>query len=351
LVWDLDVVAEDLVVAHLHILDAGLLLGAGLQVGQHVRSVVHHVAQPVHLFAVPLPDELALPHRERGLVHQGTLEKLPQFGQIIQLFSQRLEQSGGAGLQKLTDAGQFTQACGQGGEVPASGGAVHHPANEPLQVGDLPQGEGQLLPGDDVLHQVAHRLLPPGDLYGGEEGPLHPAPDEAVAHGGAGFIHDPQEGAFLLFAPQGFSELQSLPGGEVQLHKLARSVVGEGGDMTQIGFLGVIEVAEQPARSLDSSGVPGRQGLQPGGKLLVYHLPGVVQGKALLFPVLAHAIQAVLQKVGEARQRPGPLREHRLGGVEAAQLVFQVVPGLRSGREGSGKHLAGGDIAQAQAYP
>ena len=121
--------------------------------------------------------------------------------------------------------------------------------------------------------------------------------------------------------------------------------------MTQIGFLGVIEVAEQPARSLDSSGVPGRQGLQPGGELLIHHLLGMVQGKALLFPVLAHAVQPVLQKVGEARQRPGPLREHRLGGVEAAQLVFQVVPGLRSGREGSGKHLAGGDITQAQAYP
>ena len=37
--------------------------------------------------------------------------------------------------------------------------------------------------------------------------------------------------------------------------------------------------------------------------------------------------------------------------MEAAQLVFQVVPGLRSGREGGGKHLAGGDITQAQAYP
>ena len=264
---------------------------------------------------------------------------------------QGLEQGRGAGLQKLTDAGQLAQACGQGGEVPASGGAVHHPADEPLQVGDLPQLQRQLLPGDDVLHQIAHRLLPPGDLHRGEEGPLHPAPDQSVAHGGFRLIHHPQQGALLFLAPQGLGELQSLPGGEVQLHKLARGVVGEGGDVAQIGLLGVVEVAQHPAGGLDGGGVAHRQGLQPGGKLLVYQFPGVVQGETLLLPVLAHAVQAVLQKVGEARQRPGALGEHRLGGVEAAQLIFQVVQGLRSGREGGGKHLAGGDVAQAQAYP
>ena len=106
---------------------------------------------------------------------------------------------------------------GQGGQVPAPGGSVHHPADQALQVGDLLQAEHHLLPGDDVLHQIAHRLLPAVDLHRGEEGPLHPAPNEPVAHGGFRLIHHPQQGALFLFAPQSLGELQGLPGGEVQL--------------------------------------------------------------------------------------------------------------------------------------
>ena len=76
--------------------------------------------------------------------------------------------------QQFPNTGQSGQAARQGHQVPPAGGAIDHPADEPLQVGDFPQGEGQLLPGDDVLHQVGHGLLPPADLDWGEEGPLHP---------------------------------------------------------------------------------------------------------------------------------------------------------------------------------
>ena len=162
----LDVVAKDLVGLDLHVLDTGLLLGAHLQLSQQLGGVVQNVALVVHLLIVAVPDEAALPHGEGGLVHQGGAKELAELGQVVELLPQGLEQGGGAALQQRADAGQLLQAGAQGHQVPASGGAIHHPAHEALQVGDLPQHGGELLPGDDVLHQVAHRLLPPPDLDG-----------------------------------------------------------------------------------------------------------------------------------------------------------------------------------------
>ena len=196
----LDVVAEHLVVPDLHILDARLLLGAGLQIGHQLGPVVDDVPEPVHLGAVTLPDELALPHGEGGLVHQGPLEELPHLGQVVQLPPEGLEEGGGAALQQLPDAGQLPQAVGQGHQIPAPGGAVHHPADEPLQVGDLLQllqGHHQLLPGDDVLVQVAHRLLAAADLHRGQERALDPAPKQPPAHGGLGPVQHPQQRPLL----------------------------------------------------------------------------------------------------------------------------------------------------------
>ena len=44
-----------------------------------------------------------------------------------------------------------------------------------------------------------------------------PGADKPVAHGGAGLVQHPQQGALFLAAPDGLGELQRPPGGEVQL--------------------------------------------------------------------------------------------------------------------------------------
>ena len=48
----------------------------------------------------------------------------------------------------------------QADERIAAGGAVDDAADEPLQVGDLLQGQGQLLPGDGIPNQGLHRCQP-----------------------------------------------------------------------------------------------------------------------------------------------------------------------------------------------
>ena len=345
----LDVVAEHLVEADAHVLDARLRLHPGLHLRQYVGAVFNEVPQAVYLFVVAPADELALPHREGGRVHKGGLDQPGQLRQVVQLFGQGAQQGGGAGGNEVPDAGQAAEPSGQGHQVPAPGGAVHHPADEALQVGDLLQHQGELLPGDDVLYQVGHRLLPPGDLHRGEQGPLHPPPQQAAAHGGLGLVQHPQQGALLLLGAHGGGQLQGLPGGEVQLHKVSGGVIGEHGDVGQVGLLGLVQIGQQAAGGLDRRRVPLRQGVQPGGKLLFYRRQAHVVAEVGLAPVFTQAVQPLPQKIHQPVQLPGPVGEDDLGGVEAAQLVFQVVHGvLRRGQRG-GEHLAGGDVAQAQA--
>ena len=119
--------------------------------------------------------------------------------------------------------------------------------------------------------------------------------------------------------------------------------------MAQVGLLGLVQIGEQAPRRLDGGPVPLGDGLQPRPELLLHQGQGGVVPEAPLSPVLTHAVQLVPQKVGEAVQVIGPVGQHRLGGVEPAQLVVQVVPCLLPGGEGGAEHLAGGQVAQAQA--
>ena len=213
--------------------------------------------------------------------------------------------------------------------------------------GDLPQGEGQLLPADGVAHQFPHRPQAAADGRRGEQGPLHPRPDQPVAHGGAGLVQHPQQAPLLLLGAQRLGQLQVAPGGEIQLHELPGGEVRQGGEVGQVGLLGLIEVGQQAAHRLEGGVVPGGQGVQAGGELLLRRRAGRVQPEAGLAPVLAAAVQALDQEVHQGPVAVRPVGEHGLPRGEAAQLVIEVLVRLRPGEGGDGA-LAGGDVAEAQ---
>ena len=112
--------------------------------------------------------------------------------------------------------GESLQAGGQGHQIPGPGGAVDDAGDQPLQIRDLPEDLEELLPLYGVVHQPAHRLQPAGDGHGVDEGPVHPAAEEAAAHGGFRLVQHPEEGALLLLAPDGLGQFQGL------VHQLIR---------------------------------------------------------------------------------------------------------------------------------
>ena len=287
----LDVIAEHLIIAHLQALDARALLFPALQGGHHVRPVVDDLPEVVHLPVVAPADKVPLPDGEGqavvvlivpdGLLQQGL--EVVQAGEFLQESKApggRLGQGGRLPRQ----LGQHRQPVRQGEQVPGVGRAVHHLADEALQVGHPPQGPGQLLPHHAVRRQGGHLVLPEGDGVRVAQGLLDPGADKPVAHGGAGLVQHPQQGALFLAAPDGLGELQGPPGGKVQLQipLPAPAVHLQTAQVAQVGFLGLFEISRQRPRRLPA---------HPGAVLL---------GKGLL-SLLQHAqLPQGVQRLGRA---------------------------------------------------
>ena len=229
---------------------------------------------------------------------------------------------------------------------PPAGGAVDDAADETLQIGDLPQGVDELLPADGVVHQILHRPQPAGDGRRGEQGPLHPGADKPVAHGGAGLVQHPQQAPLLLLGAQGLGELQVAPGGEIQLHELPGGVPAQGGDVGQVGLLGLIEIGQQAPHRLHRR-VAGQLG-QAVGELLFRRRFRRVQPEAALSPVFTAAVQLLGEKLHQAGVAVRPVGQHGLPGGIAAQLIIEMLVGVGAVKGGDGA-LAGGDVAEAHA--
>lgn len=139
-----------------------------------------------------------------------------------------------------------------------------------------------------------------------------------MAHGGAGLIQHPQQGALFLLAPEGLSKLQVTPGSEIQLHVPLLSLQGQRAQVAQIGLLGLSQIGGQ------SSGGPQTQLLCAVILLQLVLIPPQpassesgqrpVQLEAVLPAVFAHALQPLPQEDLQ-RLRPGGLAgEDRFAG-------------------------------------
>ena len=84
-VRNVDVIAEDLVVADLELFGAGSLALALLELGDGLRAVVAHVAQAVDLLAVARAENAALAHGKRRLVADGAVDARAEVGERVHL--------------------------------------------------------------------------------------------------------------------------------------------------------------------------------------------------------------------------------------------------------------------------
>ena len=136
-----------------------------------------------------------------------------------------------------------------------------------------------------------------------------------------------QQAPLLLLGAQGLGELQVAPGGEIQLHELPGGVVAQGGDVGQVGLLGLIEIGQQAAHRLHRR-VAGQLG-QAVGELLFRRRFRRVQPEAALSPVFTAAVQLLGEKLHQAGVAVRPVGQHGVKGGDGA--------------------LAGGDVAEAHA--
>ena len=154
-IGDLDVVAEDLVVADLQRADAGAFLFLRFNGGEQPLAAGENVVQAVDLGVEALADEAALAHGERRLVHDGLGDARSDVRERVKLLRKLAEPARGEVRELLAHGGELLDGITQRDEVAPARRAVDDAADEPLHVADAGEGEDQLLARHCVVHQRA----------------------------------------------------------------------------------------------------------------------------------------------------------------------------------------------------
>ena len=162
-----EIVAEDAVVADLQLLHAGRLALALLELCDHLRAVVAHAPQVIHLLAVALAEDAALAQRDRRLVADRALDACRHVLERVER-RDRSQRAALDALQLFLQLRQPRRAGAERREIPRVRRAVYRPADQTLDIADLAQREHQLRAQHAVRHELAHRALTLFDLHGAE---------------------------------------------------------------------------------------------------------------------------------------------------------------------------------------
>ena len=208
----LDEVAEHMVIAYFQLGDAGLLPQTGFQLRQHALGVIADGAQLVHLGMVALGDDTAILEGGGGIrVYCGInarldiLQRVDTCGQLGKLRAV-------AALCLLAQTGQTVTGLGKGVDLLGGCRAVHRAGHQALQIRDVVQFFGQVAAHHGLAHQCLHGVQSVVDEWAGNKRLLDPAAQHPLAHGSAGLIQHPQQGAALFASAQGLGQLKVCPG-------------------------------------------------------------------------------------------------------------------------------------------
>ena len=183
---ELDVVAEDFVVADLQRADAGLFDELFLILGEPGVGVALQAAVFVERFVVTVAKQPAVAQVGGGLVDAGGGDAV---GQVVE--------HGGEGAQALVQVAQrravgqhVAQLGGAGGAVAqahqvARQGAAHgQPGGDARHVVDAAERFAQLVDKARVVHQCLHDVLAGFDRAAVGQGVAQPVAQATLAHGG-----------------------------------------------------------------------------------------------------------------------------------------------------------------------
>ena len=216
----LDEVTEHMVIANFQLGDAGLLPQTGFQLRQHALGVIADRAQLVHLGVVALGNNAAILEGGGSVrVYCGVNARLDIL-QRVDTGSKLGKFRAAAALCLLAQTGQTVAGLGKGVDFLRCGRAVHRAGHQALHVRDVVQLLGQVAAHHGLAHQRLHSVQAVVDELAGNKRLLDPAAQHPLAHGGAGLIQHPQQGAALFAAAQSLGQLKICPGNRRKPHEL-----------------------------------------------------------------------------------------------------------------------------------
>ena len=188
-VADLDVVAEDSVVAHLQRLDACTLPFLLLQAGNIVLRVTGRTAHLVQLRREPGPNYIAVSHTERRVIRNRLPDKLHDFAIVRDLFRDPLHLVRIIVFaQNRLDFRRGIKAACQTHEIARVGIITAHPVHQPLHIRHIFQEHHHSLTPQRAAMKPLHRVLPPQEPLHIQQRLPKPASQQPPAHRGFGHI-------------------------------------------------------------------------------------------------------------------------------------------------------------------
>ena len=289
---NLEIIAEHTVVADPHILDAGLLFFARLDLLDIAGAVLPDGAQLVDLRVVAVLDDAALADGKRRIFVVDRLgEQLPD---VIQ----RVERCGDLAKFRRIQRGDFVFHLGQHGNaaedaehVARVGRAVGNARHQALKVKHGTERGGQFFTRREIIIQRADGRLPPRDLRNADERMQKPGAQKSRAHRRLGVIHHPEERAFFVLCPHGLGDLQIAVRVHVKLEILAVTVNVQLLDKGNVGLLRLLDIVEQRADRADALAAQPLRAVC--GKLRLHDLRRVRIFKAKALVVLDKRLAAL----------------------------------------------------------
>ena len=133
-----------------------------------------------------------------------------------------------AALSLLAQTGQAVTGLSKGVDLLGGCRAVHRAGHQALHVRDVVQFLGQVAAHHGLAHQRLHSVQAVVDELAGNKRLLDPAAQHSFAHGSAGLIQHPQQGAALFAPPQGLGQLKVCAGDRRKPHELGFVVSNDG---------------------------------------------------------------------------------------------------------------------------
>ena len=339
-----------MVVTNFQLRNAGLLPQPGLQLGQNALGVVADGAQLIHLGMVALGDDAAIFQRRRCFrVHCG-INLVFDVGQRVDLSGQFCQLRAVAAFGLTAQPRQTLAGLRHGEDLLRGGGTVDRAGHHALQIEDVVQLLDEVAALDGLVHEALHRVQAAVDEGAGHQRLFDPAAKHPLAHGGAGLVQHPEQGAPLFAAAQGLGQLQIGPRDRRQAHEL-RFVVAE--DRLQALHaldLGGVEVFQQCRHGEADIALFADAGL--GGPIaaeLVFQRNGHKAGGIVFFlHKFNGAAHILLQVIGQLPAVEAAGIHQHFAGVVAAQLGDDGGNDLFP-LEFRDVGRAGGDIGKAEA--
>ncbi len=341
----LDGVAEHAIEADLERRDAGPGALALLEGGDPRLALAGRVLELAQLVVPGLPDEAAVPQRQRRLVLQGLFKQFLKVGQRGDLLAERGEERRPQCPQLLREPGQSRQKASQGDQVARVRDAQRRPAGEPLEIANSGQALPEGLAGRRGVHEGRHRLLPPEDRLAVEQRPQHPLTEQPRPHRGDGRVEGGEEraaGRPLL------CRLEQLEGGDrggIEQHRLAGDQALDAAQVSQRVPLGLAHVGHRGPRGLQAGGECGHAEAVEAraAEVRVEHLAGGARSESAAVEVGDR--HAGRHPAGHPR-RVRPLGQQDLGGTAQQRGLQQRFAGERLLAH---PELAGRDVHQGHA--